>query len=94
MTAAATVPRMRPVNAVVLVAATLSTAGCFMGSEFDWASRKQIIEAAERCGVKNFKPTKAGAAWAAYVDDGVPDARAKEDCIYADLHGQGLLVTR
>ena len=59
-----------------------------------YATRQQIVEAAARCGVDNFKPIPAGAAWAAYVADSVPDHAAKEDCIYNDLKGQGLLVTR
>lgn len=52
------------------------------------------MEAAKRCGMPGFEPTKAGAGWAAYVNVNVPDHQAREDCIYADLRGQGLLVTR
>ncbi|MDH4745111.1 hypothetical protein OMP43_13905 [Sphingomonas sp. CBMAI 2297] len=59
-----------------------------------WATKAQIVEAAERCGMTDFKPIKAGAAWAAYVPKNVSNHAAKEDCIYNDLRGQGLLVTR
>lgn len=90
-----TMPAMRPAAAVVLFAVVLSTAGCFPGDEFHWASRKQVVEAAERCGVRSFKPTQASeGAWAAYVDARVPDHLAKENCIYADLDRQGLMATR
>lgn len=76
-----------------LLSATL-LGGCFWGDENDWASRGQIIAAAARCGVPDFEPTEAGAAYAAYVSPSVPDARQKEDCIYKDLQAQGLMVTR
>jgi hypothetical protein len=60
-----------------------------------YATWDQIVEAAERCGVPDFKPTDANAAWAAYVSKDVPNHAAKEDCIYDDLRKrQGLLVTR
>ena len=74
--------------------AALTLAGCFFGDENDWASRSDIVEAAERCGVPDFEPTEAGAAYAAYVPATVADSAAKEDCIYKDLDGQGLLATR
>ena len=73
-----------------IAAAALTLAGCFIGDENNWASRSEIIAAAERCGVPDFEPTRAGSAYAAYV----PANRAKEDCIYADLERQGLLATR
>jgi hypothetical protein len=78
----------------VVAAAALTITGCFYGDENDWASRSDVIEAAERCGVPDFEPTEAGAAYAAYVPAAVPNAAAKEDCIYKDLEGQGLLATR
>ena len=81
-------------SAAVVLTAALATTGCFPGDENDWASREQIVDAAARCGVAEFEPTDAGAAWAAYVDRDVPDHAAKEDCIYGDLAGQGLLATR
>lgn len=59
-----------------------------------WATRSQVVAAAERCGVADFKPTKAGAAWAAYIDGEHPDHGPKGDCIYGELERQGLLVTR
>lgn len=77
-----------------LISAVLTQAGCFVGDENHWASRAQVADAATRCGLRDFKPTKAGDAWAAYVDSGVPGRAAKEDCIYADLNRQGLLATR
>ena len=73
------------------LAAALS--GCFIGDENDWADRGDIIDA-ERCGVEDFQPTEIGDAYAAYVPSSVPAARLKEDCIYNDLHRQGLLATR
>ena len=74
----------------------VSLGGCFWGHEnaARWSTPEQIKTAAARCGIADFKPTRAGAAWAAYVDDSVPDHQSKEDCIYIDLEGQGLLTTR
>jgi hypothetical protein len=85
---------LRFTGGLVGLAAVLSSAGCFSGDEANWASRKQITDAASRCGIPDFQPTRAGTAWAAYVDKDLPDHTAKEDCIYADLAGQGLLATR
>jgi len=84
---------LRPL-AVALLAA--GTSGCFIGDEDAgrWSTPAQIKAAAARCGIADFEPTKAGDAWAAYVDDSVPDHAAKEDCIYADLERQGKLTTR
>jgi hypothetical protein len=86
---------MHPRPLLVLVAA-LSLGGCFPWDENAgrWSNPEQIKAAAARCGISDFKPTKAGAAWAAYVDDSVPDHAAKEDCIYADLESRGRLTTR
>ncbi len=84
----------RPITAALLMGAVLAQAGCFVGDENHWASRAQVVDAATRCGLRDFKPTKAGDAWAAYVDAGVPEHAAKEDCIYAGLNRQGLLATR
>jgi len=75
----------------VIAIALLS--GCW-DDGYRWATDDQIVEAAKRCGIPNLVPTKAGGAWAAYVDEAVPDHMAKEDCIYADLKRQGLNVTR
>ena len=77
-----------------IAAAVPTLAGCFIGDENNWASRSEIIAAAERCGVPDFEPTRAGSAYAAYVPAIIPEAQAKEDCIYADLQRQGLLATR
>ncbi len=82
---------------IILAASCAATAlsGCFIGDENDWASARQVREAAARCGLPEFEPTAApGGAYAAYVPNSVPDARAKEDCIYADLGRQALLATR
>ena len=78
----------------LLPAAVLLLSGCFYGDENNWANSEQIIEAASRCGVKNFQPTQAGDAFAAYVSRSTPDAQSKDDCIYRDLERQGLLATR
>lgn len=85
--------RQRPL-AFLALAAALVTSGCFVGDENHWASRNQIADAAARCGVPDFKPTKIGTAWAAYVDGENPDHGPKGDCIYADLERQGLQATR
>jgi hypothetical protein len=59
-----------------------------------YATRQQVVEVAALCGVPDFEPTKAGAAWAAYVPDEVADHAAKEDCIYNAMRARDLLVTR
>lgn len=81
---------------VLILAAMMASAlaSCFLGDENRWADRRQIIDAAGRCGLLEFTPTKVGDGWAAYVDRRVPQPHAKEDCIYADLKRQGLLATR
>ena len=73
---------------------TLLFIGCHSGPIDGWANREQIVAAAARCGVPDLEPTEAGANYASYVPSSVPNARAKEDCIYRDLHRQGLLITR
>lgn len=79
---------------LLVLTAALTLSGCFYGDENDWADRRQIIDAASRCGVPNFQPTPVGSAFAAYVPGTTPGAQRKEDCIYRDLERQGLLVTR
>jgi hypothetical protein len=81
---------------LIAVTVTISVAGCFYGDENAgrFSTPDEIKAAAARCGVSDFKPTKAGDAWAAYVHDSIPDHAAKEDCIYADLSSQGRLTTR
>jgi hypothetical protein len=64
------------------------------GEDALWASPEQIIQAAERCGIRDFKPTKANARWAAYVPDEDVWKGTKTNCIYDDLQAQGLQVTR
>ncbi len=78
----------------LVICGVLMLAGCFWGEEVEWASHSQIVEAAKRCGVDDFEPGEAGSHYAAHVSPRVPNAREKEDCIYRDLKGQGLLVTR
>lgn len=77
-------------------AMTFALTACFAGDENGdhWASRRQIVEAAARCGVPDFRPTQAGAHWAAYVDGEHPDHGPKGGCIYTDLRHQALLATR
>lgn len=84
------------VRILFVAVAALAMSGCFLGNEFEdeMATPDQIKAAAARCGVSNFRPTKAGAGWAAYVDKSVPDSETKADCIYADLERQGLRTTR
>jgi hypothetical protein len=81
---------------MVVAAASFSVTACFVGDENAgrWASRSQVVDAAARCGVANFNPTKVGDAWAAYVDGEHFGHGPKGDCIYADLERQGLLATR
>lgn len=81
---------------LLVVTAATSLGGCFYGDENAgrFSTPEQIKDAAARCGLSDFEPTKAGDAWAAYVDESIPDHRSKEDCIYADLAGQGRLTTR
>jgi hypothetical protein len=81
---------------VSVVAAAAMLSGCFVGDEnaSKWSTPDQIKAAAARCGLASFAPTQVGAGWAAYVSASVPDHEAKEDCIYADLAGQGRLTTR
>jgi hypothetical protein len=85
---------MGPVKAIVVASITLSLTACFYGDENDWASPSQITDAASRCGLKDFHPTSAGDAWAAWVPKTVSGAAKKENCIYKDLERQGLLATR
>ena len=82
------------VGMVGLAIASFNLAACFVGDENAGrcASRRQIIDAAARCGLPNFKPTKAGAHWGAYVDGEDFDRGPKGNCIYADLERQGLLA--
>jgi hypothetical protein len=84
------------VRFLMIAALAAALGGCFIGDEDagKWSTPAQIKAAAARCGISDFKPTRAGAAWAAYVEGSVPDHETKEDCIYADLSGQGLMTTR
>lgn len=76
-----------------VVCAGVALSACTQGSE-GFATRRQVIDAAARCGVPNFKPTKAGINWAAQVDGENPNHGPKGDCIYSDLERQGLKATR
>jgi len=87
---------MKTSAVVVAVLANLILTACFVGDENAGkrASRREIVDAAARCGVPNFRPTKAGDAWAAYVEGERPDHGPKGDCIYANLKSQGKMATR
>lgn len=83
----------------IVVSAALASfvlTACFGGDENagKWASRREIVDAAARCGVPDFRPTKAGDGWAAYVEGEDPDRGTKGNCIYADLKSQGKIATR
>lgn len=79
----------------VMTAASLMAIGCSPGGlPHEMASREQIVQAAQSCGLPDFQPTVAGDFHAAYVPRSTPDAVAKEECIYSELKGQGLSVTR
>ena len=85
----------RQVLAAALISVgSLSSSGCFIGDENNWASRAQIVEAAETCGVPDFEPQRVGGAWSAHVPESVPEYDAREDCIYDALAERRLLVTR
>lgn len=47
-------------------ASTLSVSGCFIGPDDEWATRAQVVEAAERRGLLQFQPQPVGNAWAAH----------------------------
>lgn len=85
-----------PIRLVTIGLASINLAACFVGDENAgrWATRRQIVDAAARCGVSNFQPTKIGDGLAAYVDGEDFGQGPKSDCIYADLESQGLLATR
>ena len=73
----------------------IALTGCFGDDEFSdkWASRKDIILAAERCGVPNFQPKKLREGWGPWVPGEDPDAGPKTKCIVKTLHEQKLMVT-
>ena len=87
---------MRKPLVVLAALASFVLTACFVGDEnaVKWASRREIVDAAARCGVPDFRPTKAGDAWAAYVEGEDPDRGPKGNCIYADLKSQGKTATR
>lgn len=87
---------MRKSLVVLGAFASFVLTACFVGDENagKWASRREIVDAAARCGVPNFQPTKVGDAWAAYVEGEDPDRSPKGNCIYADLRSQGKIATR
>ncbi|RAK67195.1 hypothetical protein [Phenylobacterium kunshanense] len=86
----------RAVAPVAAALAGLGMSACFVGDENAdrWATPRQIVEAASRCGVPNVQPTKVGGGWAAYVPGEDFGHGPKSDCIYADLERQGRLATR
>ncbi|MNI46074.1 hypothetical protein D3C73_1005200 [compost metagenome] len=75
-------------------ASTLSVSGCFIGPDDEWATRAQVVEAAERCGLLQFQPQPVGNAWAAHVPESISEHKIKEDCIYEQLAQRRLLATR
>lgn len=81
-------------SATVPMVVVLYSCSARDGVQHGFASRRQIVEAAARCGFYDLKPTKAGVNWAAYVDGEHPDHDPKGDCIYADLKREGLRATR
>lgn len=85
-------------SSTMIVGATvcLVLSGCSPGGvgDIQWASRKQVVQAAARCGIQDFKPTQVGGGWAAYVPGERPDKGPRGDCIYADLKSRGLTATR
>ena len=87
---------MRKSLVVLAVLVSLGLTGCSVGDENagKWASRQDIVDSAARCGVPNFGPTKAGDAWADYVEGEDSDPGPKGNCIYADLKSQGKIATR
>jgi hypothetical protein len=87
---------MRKYFVVLATLASFVLTACFVGDENTgkWASRREIVDAAARCGLPDFQPTKAGDAWAAYVEGEDPDRGPKGNCIYADLKSQGKMATR
>ncbi len=87
---------MRKSLVVLAVLASFVLTACFVGDENagKWASRQEIVDAAARCGVPDFRPTKAGDAGAAYVAGEDPDRGPKGSCIYADLKSRGKTAPR
>lgn len=59
-----------------------------------WASKNDIIAAAQSCEEPNVKPVPAGDAWAIETIDGKPISVEKSRCIEVELDRQNLLVTR
>jgi hypothetical protein len=59
-----------------------------------WASKNDIIAAAESCEERNVKPVPAGHAWAIETRDGTSISAEKARCIDAELDSQNLLVTK
>ena len=74
----------------------LALASCFPGDDdAKQASRQQIIDAAARCGIRDFQPTNVGDDnWAAYGPGEKWGEGPKSDCIYAELKRQGLVTVR
>lgn len=82
------------VRPTLLLPLTIGVTGCSERycSEVDvcWATRDEIIAAAERCGTADFEPNKAGPVYSAI---GQPYDSELSNCIADDLRGQGLMVT-
>jgi hypothetical protein len=59
-----------------------------------WASKNDIIAAAQACGESNVKPVPAGDAWAIGTIDGKSISAENSRCIDVQLDRQNLLVTK
>jgi hypothetical protein len=70
-------------------------AGCFIGDEFSYPTKEDMVEAGKRCGIPNLEPTEEaeGSILEPNVSASLPDARQKEDCIYADLKQRGFYAS-
>ena len=83
-----------PLRPLLMIFIGSNISGCFYGNEFNWASRKDVIEAAAECGLEGFEPSPAGEGWEADVPTTNPREREIEDCIYDIMHERDLLLTR
>ena len=59
-----------------------------------WASKNDILAAAQACDEPNVTPVPAGDAWAIEAIDGKPVSVEKSRCIGDQLDRQNLLVTQ
>jgi len=59
-----------------------------------WASKNDILAAAQACDEPNVTPVPAGDAWAIETIDGTSISVEKSHCIDVQLDRQNLLVTK